>query len=313
MVAVSVIAALYNKGPYIAETLRSVLAQTLPDWELIVVENGSTDDGPAIVRQFTDPRIRLVASPKRGPGAARNFGLQHATGEWILFLDADDLIEPDYLAARLRDAATEPGAVVSAGPWQEFDHNNPASRSTRFPAGWKQPRATLDAVTFAYAPWALHAGLIRRAHLTAERQWDEGRDALPSEDCVFWFRVLDGAALAWSEHPGALYRRNIPGSRDDAVRAARQGFAASTGTFASNLRYLAERHRQPTPAQAGTVIRVLQRLQQTARTADPALAREIQLEIDRWLGATAYGDKRMLLLRLQRGALFRRPVRPATL
>ncbi len=86
MPQVGIIAALHNKGPYVAETIRSVLAQTMPDWALIVVENGSTDDGPEIVRQFPDPRIRLVVSPKQGPGAARNVGLAHATGEMASLL-----------------------------------------------------------------------------------------------------------------------------------------------------------------------------------------------------------------------------------
>src|SRR5260370_31039183 len=65
---VSIITALHSKGPYVAETIRSVLAQTMPDWEMIVVENGSTDDGPEIVRQLSNPRMRLVVSPKQGPG-----------------------------------------------------------------------------------------------------------------------------------------------------------------------------------------------------------------------------------------------------
>ncbi len=81
MPAVSIITALHNKGPYIAETIRSVLAQTVSDWELIVVENGSTDDGPGNAASFSDERIRLVISPKTGPGAARNHGLQLACGD----------------------------------------------------------------------------------------------------------------------------------------------------------------------------------------------------------------------------------------
>src|ERR1700735_4941661 len=97
MKSVSIITPLFNKAPYVAETIQSVLAQTMADWEMIVVENGSTDEGPNVVRQFNDPRIHLMESPKRGPGAARNLGLERARGEWILFLDADDLIERDYL------------------------------------------------------------------------------------------------------------------------------------------------------------------------------------------------------------------------
>ena len=141
MTKVSIITALHNKGPYIAETIRSVLAQTMPDWELVVVENGSTDNGPELVRQFADARIRLDVSPKQGPGAARNFGLGLATGEWILFLDADDLIEADYLAQKLETAKNCPQAGIIAGRWQEFVEGKPQQLSMRIPAAYSRTTA----------------------------------------------------------------------------------------------------------------------------------------------------------------------------
>lgn len=74
MAMVSIITALHNKYDYIAETIASVQSQTHRDWEMIVVENGSTDDGPEIVRRMAsaDSRIRLFVSERQGPGAARN-------------------------------------------------------------------------------------------------------------------------------------------------------------------------------------------------------------------------------------------------
>jgi glycosyltransferase involved in cell wall biosynthesis len=120
MPLVSMIAALHNKGPYVAETIRSVLAQTMPDWEMIVVENGSSDNGPEIVRQFSDRRVRLAVSPRQGPGAARNVGLVQATGEWILFLDADDLLTPHFLEERLGLLIDHPQADLLVGCWEEF-------------------------------------------------------------------------------------------------------------------------------------------------------------------------------------------------
>ena len=117
MPVISVITPLYNKGAYVAETIRSVLAQTVSDWEMIIVENGSTDDGPELVGQFLDSRIRLVDSVKRGPSAARNVGINLAAGEWLLFLDADDLIEKTYLERRLIAGSVDAFAKVVAGPW----------------------------------------------------------------------------------------------------------------------------------------------------------------------------------------------------
>lgn len=95
---VSVIIPLYNKAPYIQRTLDSVLGQTFQDFELIVVDDGSTDGGGEIVARCADPRVRLIRQENAGPGAARNRGLHEAQGELVAFLDADDEWLPEFLA-----------------------------------------------------------------------------------------------------------------------------------------------------------------------------------------------------------------------
>jgi GT2 family glycosyltransferase len=97
MAEVSVIIPLYNKSRYIRRTLESVLAQTWQDFEVVVVDDGSTDDGPAIVQGCGDPRVRLVRQENRGPGAARNHGIQLSTAPYLAFLDADDEWLPHFL------------------------------------------------------------------------------------------------------------------------------------------------------------------------------------------------------------------------
>jgi hypothetical protein len=96
-VRVSVIIPLFNKAPYIQRALISVTAQTYADFELIVVDDGSTDEGAQTVEACNDPRIRLITQQNTGPGAARNRGIAEARGEFIAFLDADDEWLPDYL------------------------------------------------------------------------------------------------------------------------------------------------------------------------------------------------------------------------
>jgi glycosyltransferase involved in cell wall biosynthesis len=114
--AVSVIIPLFNKGPYITRALNSVLTQTFQDFEVIVVEDGSTDDGAEIVKRFGDPRIHLNQQEKRvGVSAARNRGIAAAEGHLIVFLDADDEWFSEHLETlmRLRKRYPESGMYAT--------------------------------------------------------------------------------------------------------------------------------------------------------------------------------------------------------
>jgi glycosyltransferase involved in cell wall biosynthesis len=98
---ISVVIPLYNKAAYIARAIDSVLSQTYVDFELIVVDDGSTDGGGDIVRQFTDSRIRLIVQDNGGVSVARNRGIQEARAELVAFLDADDEWQLCYLERML--------------------------------------------------------------------------------------------------------------------------------------------------------------------------------------------------------------------
>lgn len=93
----SVIMPLYNKAPYVRKAVESVVGQTCGNWELTVVDDGSTDGGGDIVSAIADPRIRLVRQENAGVGAARNRGVAESTSPYICFLDADDWWEPTFL------------------------------------------------------------------------------------------------------------------------------------------------------------------------------------------------------------------------
>lgn len=97
MPKISVIIPLYNKAQHIARTLDSVFAQSFVDFEVIVVDDGSTDNGADIVRDYHDRRFRLIQQKNAGPGAARNRGIREARADYITFLDADDEWLPGFL------------------------------------------------------------------------------------------------------------------------------------------------------------------------------------------------------------------------
>lgn len=115
--AATVVIACYNAASTIAETIRSVRAQTRSDWELLVVDDGSRDDSRDIVASFaaSDPRIRLIAQPNAGPSAARNRGTLAASAPFVAFLDADDLWTPEHLALNLAALRTDGALAVSFG------------------------------------------------------------------------------------------------------------------------------------------------------------------------------------------------------
>ena len=118
--SVSVVIPAKNVAAYIGETLASALAQAEVT-EVIVVDDGSTDGTTAIVRAIRDPRLRLTTNGASGVSAARNLGAQHASGEWLLFLDADDRLRPGAVAALLAAARGAPRAVLVYGDYNTID------------------------------------------------------------------------------------------------------------------------------------------------------------------------------------------------
>jgi glycosyltransferase involved in cell wall biosynthesis len=119
--SVSVVMPARNAASHIREAIASVLAQGLDVDALIVVDDGSSDATGAIVRTFADGRIRLAANDGRGVSAARNAGARAATGEWLMFLDADDRLRPGAIAALRKAAMSAPLAVVVYGDYDRVD------------------------------------------------------------------------------------------------------------------------------------------------------------------------------------------------
>jgi glycosyltransferase involved in cell wall biosynthesis len=127
--SISVIIPLYNKEKNVSKALSSVLAQTMSDFEIIVVNDGSTDKGPDLVRAIQDPRIKIIDQENSGVSVARNRGIEESRAELIAFLDADDEWEPDFLEAIIRLRNKFPSCDVFATNYS-FRRANNYSRST---------------------------------------------------------------------------------------------------------------------------------------------------------------------------------------
>jgi glycosyltransferase involved in cell wall biosynthesis len=289
MCRISIITALHNKGPYIAETINSVRCQTLAEWEMIVVENGSTDNGPDVVASLAaqDNRIQLIRGTKEvcGPCAARNLGIEQVKGEWLLFLDADDLIEPEHLQDMV-NASLASGADVVAGGWREFIEGTDACPVLRDGPAPGATAATVLESCLASAPWAVHAALIRCEWLGAVYRWPMEMERLPSEDSVFWFRLLHGAKLATVPTHSAVYRKETPGNRD-AHRDLTLWVEAILRVIRLNEEFLQNHGLRPTRTQAAHVMRSLEALWIRSRNAGAeSETATVQREAKRWLKMT---------------------------
>jgi glycosyltransferase involved in cell wall biosynthesis len=118
--SVSVVIPAKNVAAYVGETIASALAQAEVT-EVIVVDDGSTDDTIAIVRAVADPRLHLLTNDSAGVSSARNLGARHASGDWLVFLDADDRLRPGAVATLLAAARRAPRAVLVYGDYNTID------------------------------------------------------------------------------------------------------------------------------------------------------------------------------------------------
>lgn len=130
---VSVVMPVYNVEAYVAEAIKSVLAQTFGDFELILVDDGGTDRSVEICRYFDDPRLQMISQANRGLAGARNTGIAAARGQYIGFLDSDDRWLPEKLALHVIHLENNPSVGVSFSPSRFIDRNGRPMRLTQTP------------------------------------------------------------------------------------------------------------------------------------------------------------------------------------
>lgn len=127
----SVIIPLYNKEDYIAETLKSVLNQNFTDFEIIIIDDGSTDESIKVISQFNDPRINIIQQSNKGVSFARNLGIEHAKADYIALLDADDLWYENHLFQLKKQIELFPDAGLYCNNYKIF-HKENVSRNAKF-------------------------------------------------------------------------------------------------------------------------------------------------------------------------------------
>jgi len=219
---VSIIVPLYNSEKYIEETINSVLAQTWPNKELILVDDGSDDRSLAIAKSFSSEIMKVFSQENRGASSARNRGLREARGEFIQFLDADDLLSPDKISVQIAtlkdrrdllaisDTIYFTGDIVPAEEkpakeWYGDIHNDPVEFLTKLYGG------TLIGPEYG-GMVTIHSWLTPRVLIDRAGPWDERLST--DDDGEFFCRViLESSGIRYAEGVFNYYRKfNFPGS-----------------------------------------------------------------------------------------------------
>lgn len=209
MPLITVIMPVYNGARFLKKTLDSLLAQTCDDWELIVVDDGSTDATPDLLATYTDRRFKKIRKANGGEAQTRNTGLRHATGEFIAFLDADDLYLPTALAdmSAFLSAHPEFDALFSDG--YLCDENEVIlSRLTDHRSGLYTGNILEPLVLTADVITVPVCTLTRRA-IIQQHKVDFDEQLVIGPDWDFWIRLARYARFGYLDKPTCMYRVHL--------------------------------------------------------------------------------------------------------
>ena len=204
---ISVVMPLYNKENEVKRAVESVLSQTVADFELIVINDGSTDKGPTVVRSINDPRIRVIDQLNTGVSAARNKGIAEAQTDLIAFLDADDEWETDFLGTIIRLRDKFPSCEVFATNYY-FSRANNYRRPTIIKG---LPKEFKEGILTDYFGIASQSDpLLWSSAVAVKRRAIESVGAFPigvvaGEDLLTWARLAVRYEIAYSIEPKAYH------------------------------------------------------------------------------------------------------------
>jgi len=189
--AVSIVMVAYNHAKYLRETMASVFAQTLTDFEVILIDNGSTDNSPQIIAELNDPRLVCIRQENLGLSLAYNVGIERARGRWIALGNADDTMMPEKLELQLKAAeAHNAGAVFSAAQLIDDDSKPvPDELAAQFPFSFEVlPRARMYEKFFFRTNFMCATSAFINAKQLADGGFDPSLIQL--QDFDVWVRLI---------------------------------------------------------------------------------------------------------------------------
>lgn len=207
---ISVIIPLYNKEDYISTSIKSIFKQSYNDYEIIVVNDGSTDKSVNIVKAFNDRRIRIINQENAGVSAARNKGIEEAKGEYIAFLDADDVWNEDYLATLMELVENYPQCDVFATNYEFCDANGKRIKTIIRGIQFQEKTGVLnnyfEVASKSHPPICSISIMIRTNAIRSIGGFPIGIKS--GEDLLTWARLAVKYKIAYSKKACSIY--NIP-------------------------------------------------------------------------------------------------------
>lgn len=174
----------YNAAAHLPRSIGSVVAQSFADWELIAVNDGSTDNTLSWLQSHDDARLRIHTQSNKGVSTARNTGLAMAQGHFVAFLDADDTWSPDFLALMVSALQNRPDAVLAYCGWQNIGPSE-ALGEPFIPPDYETPDKAQT--LFAGCRWPIHAVLLRNDALKSTRGFQS--HLTNAEDYALWLEL----------------------------------------------------------------------------------------------------------------------------
>lgn len=247
---VSVVLPVYNCPHYVGAAIESILAQTYTDFELIVVDDGSTDDTPAVLRSYSDPRLRVVTQANGGAAAAANHGIELARGRYIARQDQDDMSFPTRLARQVEFLDASPACAL-VGTWASiWVENQPTARVHAHPGD----NARLQFELLFDNPIVQSSVMLRKSALDRVGVYSTDRARQPPEDFELWSRIARQYEVAnlpevlhiYREVEGSVSRRGPSPFMDRMVTLSAENLAWASSSPVSdpsvvNLAALAHR------------------------------------------------------------------------